>query len=285
MAGAEVAGAKYRGSDVLGNLSPESLLGDGSLADRYPLSAYALDFHVDVGVSELSGVPPTIAHWASAQLWSLSSFLVRTVIDVFTWAFSLDLLAGSPDQAGDGAIGPVAEAISSLYENVIGEAWLVAAITLAGIWGIWKGLVQRRYTQTAASLAVSVCCVLVALFFVFQPERTVGQASQWANQLSLAFLSGASRGTVDDPAAAKRKVADQLFAAQVLQPWLALNFGGPRHCVDTDRLDDDDFPRPVSPADPAGDVCRDHLRPGKDGHGGYAPRFLSGRLRRARRRV
>ena len=31
------AGAKYRGTDVLGNLSPESLLGDGSLADRYPL--------------------------------------------------------------------------------------------------------------------------------------------------------------------------------------------------------------------------------------------------------
>jgi hypothetical protein len=35
------------------------------------------------------------------------------------------------------------------------------------------------------------------------------------------------------------------------------------------------FPRPVSPHDPARDVCRDHLRAGHDGHGGYAPRFLS----------
>ncbi len=83
----QAAVAKYRGTDILGNLSPESQLGAGSLVDRYPLSAYALDFDVDVGVSELSGVPPTIAHWASAQLWSLTSFLVRTVIDIFTWAF------------------------------------------------------------------------------------------------------------------------------------------------------------------------------------------------------
>ena len=58
---------------------------------------------------------------------------------------------------------------------------MVAAILLAGIWGIWKALVQRRYTETAGALAVSVLFVLVALFFVYQPERTVGQASQWTN--------------------------------------------------------------------------------------------------------
>jgi hypothetical protein len=268
------AGAKYRGSDVLGNISPESLLGDGSLANRYPLGAYSLDYHTDVGITDLDGVPPTIAHWAAAQLWSLTSFLVKTVIDLFSWAFSLDLLAGDPNRPGDGALAPVSGAIASLYENVIGEAWVVAAIVLAGIWGIWKALVQRRYTETAGALAVSVLFVLIALFFVYQPERTIGQASQWTNTLSLAFLSGANRGTIDDPAQAKRQVADELFAAQIYQPWVALQFGGLRHCVDTDRTDPDGFPRPVDPHDPAADVCRDHVRAGRDGHGGYAPRFL-----------
>jgi hypothetical protein len=123
-------------------------------------------------------------------------------------------------------------------------------------------------------LAVSVCFVLVALFFVYQPERTIGQASRWANELSLAFLSGASRGTVDEPEKAKRAVADQLFVAQVMQPWLALNFGGARHCVNTDEIDADGFPRPVAVHDPKRDVCRDHVQPGRDGYGGYAPRFL-----------
>jgi hypothetical protein len=116
--------------------------------------------------------------------------------------------------------------------------------------------------------------VLIALFFVYQPERTVGQASQWTNTLSLAFLSGTNRGSLDDPAQAKRQVSDHLFETLVVQPWAVLEFGGLEHCVDTDRLDDDGFPRPVSPHDSARDVCRDHLKAGKDGFGGYAPRYL-----------
>ena len=138
---------------------------------------------------------------------------------------------------------------------------MVAAILIAGIWGIWKALVQRRYTETAGALAVSVLFVLIALFFVYQPERTIGEASRWTNTLSLAFLSGANRGSLDDPQQAKRQVADHLFETLVYRPWVVLEFGGLRHCVDTDRLDDDGFPRPVGPHDPARDVCRDHLKP------------------------
>ena len=267
-----LAVGKDLGTDVLGNISPQSQL-SGGLADQYPFSAYSLDYHTDVGITQLDGVPPTIAQWAAAQLWSLTSFLVKTVIDLFTWAFSLDLLGGAPGQQG-GALAPVANAITSVYENVIGEAWMVVAIVLAGMWGIWKALVQRRYTETAGALALSVVFVLIALFFVYEPERTIGQASGWTNTMSLAFLSGANRGTVDDPAQAKRHVADQLFGAFVYQPWVVLEFGGLRHCVDTDHLDDDGYPRPVSPHDPGRDVCRDHLRQSADGHGGYAPRFL-----------
>jgi len=268
-----LASGKDLGTDVLGNISPAPQVGSGGLSERYPLSSYQLDYHTQTGITQLDGVPPTIAHWAAAQIWSLSSFLVKTVIDLFTWAFSLDLLGGVPGQQG-GALTPVANAITSLYENVIGEAWMVVAIVLAGIWGIWKALVQRRYTETAGALALSVAFVVVALFFVYQPQQTVGQASNWTNTMSLAFLSGTSRGTIDDPGQAKQHVADQLFDALVYRPWVVLEFGGLSHCVDTDRLDSDGYPRPVSPHDPTRDVCRDHIRQGADGHGGYAPRFL-----------
>ena len=259
---------KYRGSDLLGNVGPESPAG-GGLVDRYPLSAYSLDYHVDVGVTDPEGVPPMIAQWAASQLWNATSFLVKCVIDLFTWAFSLDLLGGA-----DGALGPISEAITNLYENVIGEAWMVAAIVIAGIWGIWKALVQRRYTETAGALTLSVLFVVIALFFVYQPQRTVGEASKWTNTLSLAFLSGANRGSLDDPQDAKRQVADHLFETLIYRPWVVLEFGGLSHCVDTDRLDEDGFPAPVSPHAPARDVCRDHVTRGRDGYGGYAPRFL-----------
>jgi hypothetical protein len=267
------ASAHFLGSDLIGNISPESQVG-GGLADRYPMSAYALDYHVDVGLTDPGGVAPMIAHWAAAQLWSMTSFLVKVVIDLFTWAFSLDLLGGDPATGSGGALAPVSEAIASVYENVIGEAWMVVAILIAGIWGIWKALVQRRYTETAGALSLSVLFVIVALFFVYQPERTVGEASRWTNTMSLAFLSGANRGSLDDPQQAKRQVSDHLFASLVYQPWVVLQFGGLRHCVDTGKVDENGYPRPVSPHDPARDVCRDHLEPGTDGHGGYAPRFL-----------
>jgi hypothetical protein len=240
----KVPDGEYRGSDLLGNISPESQSG-GGLVDRYPLSAYALDYHVDLGITDPEGVPPMIAQWAASQLWNVTSFLVKCVIDLFTWAFSLDLLGGA-----NGALAPIGAAITRLYENVIGEAWMVAAILIAGIWGLWKALVQRRYTETAGALAVSVLFVLIALFFVYQPERTIGQASRWTNTLSLAFLSGANRGSLDDPQQAKHQVADHLFETLIYRPWVVLEFGGLSHCVDTGRTDDDGFPRPVSPTTP-----------------------------------
>src|SRR3954469_17062821 len=179
--------AAYRGSDMLGNVGPASQV-PGGLMDRYPLSAYALDYHVDVGVTHPDGVPAMIAQWAAAQLWSATSFLVSTVIDLFTWAFSLDLLNGA-----DGALGPISQAVSSLYENVLGQAWMVVAIVLAGLSGISKALVQRRYTETDGAVGVSVLCVLGALFFVSRPEQTIRQASRWTNTISLAFLSGVNQ--------------------------------------------------------------------------------------------
>ena len=237
--------AKDLGTDVLGNISPDpAQSGGGGLVDQYPLSAFSLDYHTQVGITELDGVPATIAHWAAAQLWSLTSFLVKTVINLFTWAFSLNLLGGDPTRPDDGALGPVAGAISSLYENVIGQAWMVVAVVLAGIWGIWKALVQRRYTESAGALALSAVFVLIALFFVYQPERTIGTASRWTNTMSLAFLSGANRGTVDDPGQAKRQVSDQLFKTLVYDPWVVLEFGGLRHCADTTHRDSDGYPRP-----------------------------------------
>jgi hypothetical protein len=264
--------AKDLGSDVIGNISPESRLGAGALVDRYPLSAFSLDYSTDVGITELDGVPPTIAHWAAAQIWSLWSFLIKSMIDLFAWAFSLDLLGVEPGQHG--ALEPVADAITSIYENVLGEAWMAAAIVLAGIWGIWRALIQRRYTETLGALTVSVVFVVIALFFVYEPEKTVGTASRWTNELSLAFLAGANTGSLDDPAQAKRRVADQLYSTLIYEPWVVLQFGGLQHCVDLDKRDDDGYPKPVGPHDPARDVCRNHLKQGQDGHGGYAQRFL-----------
>lgn len=257
--------AEYRGTDVFSNVSPAAPSGGtGTLLDRHPPGYYTLDTHVDAGVTRPGGLVGLIPHFLAGQLWDLTKFLVMATISLFGWAFSLDLLNGSGGHSG--ALAPVARAVTALHEHTFGRAWLLVGIVLAGIWGTWKALVQRRYTETLAQLAVSVAFVALALWIVYQPAATIGRASAWTNEMSLAFLGGASGGDVTDTEQAKDRVSDLLFRTLVYEPWVVLNFGGLRHCVDGEH-------RPVPPSAPASERCIDHVR-AREGRGGYAERFL-----------
>lgn len=239
-------------SDVFGNVGPASQLSTGGLIDRYPHGNYSLDQHFDAvnasltGGVDVSGVPPMIAYFLANVLWELTAFLARTLIALFTFAFSLDLVNGSRSTGGAGALEPVSAAIHSIYANVFGKPWLAVAVVVVGMWAMWKALIQRRYTETAGALALSLIYLIVALAFVTQPARTIGAASEWTNQMSGAFLSIANKGSVGDAEGAKEAGADQLFSLLVHEPWAVLQFGGTEHCVKTDTGSDDSDPESVA---------------------------------------
>jgi hypothetical protein len=173
-----------------------------------------------------------IAFFLANVLWQLTAFLADALITLFTFAFSLDLVNGSQATGGAGALQPVSAAIHSIYSNVFGQPWLVVAVSVVGIWAMWRALVQRRYAETAGALAISLVYLVVALAFVAQPERTIGSASEWTNEMSAAFLSISSRGTIGGEQQAKQAAADQLFSLLVYEPWTVLEFGGTEHCVE-----------------------------------------------------
>jgi hypothetical protein len=224
-------------SDVWGNVGPASPLGANGLFGRYPLSHYMLDEHFDAvsasltGGVDVSGVPPMIAYFLASVLWALTSFLANTLISLFAFAFSLDLVNGSSATGGAGALGPVSQAIHSIYANVFGAPWLVVAVAIAGIWAMWKALVQRRYSETAGALGLSLIYVVVALFFVAQPGATIGAASQWTNRMSVAFLAIADHGGPSGGGQARDDAANQLFDLLVAKPWAVMEFGGLEHCA------------------------------------------------------
>lgn len=239
-------------SDIWGNVAPASPLGQGGLLGRYPLDHYGLDQHfsaVDASLTggvDASGVAPMIAYFLASVLWALTSFLANTLIALFTFAFSLDLLNGSAETGGAGALAPVSRAIHSIYADVFGAPWLVLAVAVVGIWAMWKALVQRRYSETAGALGLSLIYVVLALFFVAQPAATIGSASRWTNEMSEAFLSIADRGKPSGGEAAKRDVADELFGLLVFKPWVVLNFGGLEHCARAGTGSDDEDPESVA---------------------------------------
>ena len=243
------------GSDVWGNVAPATPLGSGGLFGRYPLENFTLDQHFTAisasltGGVDASGLLPMLAYFFASLLWVATSFLANTLITFFSFAFSLDLVNGSEATGGAGALGPVSQAIHSIYSNVFGGPWLVLAITVVGIWAMWKALVQRRYSETAGALGLSLIYVVLALFFVAQPAATIGSASAWTNQMSVAFLSIADHGSPSGGTQAKEGAADQLFELLVFKPWVVLEFGGLEHCVlsGTGSESEDPVSAPVRP--------------------------------------
>ncbi|HET7444535.1 MAG TPA: hypothetical protein VFJ57_07750 [Solirubrobacterales bacterium] len=243
------------GSDVWSNISPAAPLGGGGLFGRYPLDHYTLDQHftaVSVSLTggvDVSGVLPMIAYFFAGALWWLTCFLANALITLFAFAFSLDLVNGSQATGGAGALAPVSAAIHSIYANVFGGPWLVLAISVVGIWAMWRALVQRRYAETAGALGLSLIYVVLALFFVAQPGQTIGAASKWTNQMSEAFLAISDHGSPSGGGQAKDEVADRLFDLLVVKPWVVLDFGGLEHCVLAGTGDEDSDPTsaPVRP--------------------------------------
>jgi hypothetical protein len=242
-------------TDVWSNVGPASPLGANGLFGRYPLTNYSLDQHFDAvsasltGGVDVSGVPPMIAYFLASILWLLTSFLANLLITFFSFAFSLDLVNGSQATGGAGALGPVSQAIHSIYANVFGAPWLVLAVTIAGLWAMWRSLVQRRHSETAGALALSLVYVVLALFFVAQPGATIGAASKLTNQMSEAFLSISDHGSPSGGGQAREGAANQLFDLLVFKPWVVLEFGGLEHCAvsGTGSSDSDPESAPVRP--------------------------------------
>jgi hypothetical protein len=231
-----LAGPPAGANDVYSNIGPAPQLPPGGLADRYSLMNYQLDQYfpaVSAGLLsgvDVSGVPPMIAFFIAQVIWLITSFLANAVIVLFAFAFNLDLVNGN-GHPGSGALTPVASAIHNLYTNTFGAPWLVAAIVLAGCWAMWKALVQRRYTETAGALTVSLLYCVLAIGIVTQPQRTIAPASKLSNQLSTALLSLTSQGSISDEQQAKTAASNQLFSFLVLDPWTVLEFGGIEHCT------------------------------------------------------
>lgn len=245
-------GLAIAASDVWGNVGPASPLGADGLRGRYPLSHYGLDQHFEAVKASLtsgvdaSGVAPMIAHVFASVVWELTRFLGNAVIELFAFAFSLDLLRGSEATGGAGALAPVARATHSIYADVFGQPWLVVAVTVSGIWAMWRALVQRRYAETAGALGLSLIYVVAAFFFVAQPAKTIGAASAWTNQMSQSFLAIAGHGGPAGGAGARDAGAEQLFDLLVFKPWVVLEFGGTEHCVRTGTGSEDSDPESVA---------------------------------------
>jgi len=195
----------------------------GSIAHPYPLSSYGVDVRVGFSLTKVENNLLGALQNVAALVWMGLVYLLKGVLLLLEWAFSLDLV-------GDAMPG-ASRALRTLHERVLGEPWFLAAISVAGLWGIWRGLVQRKTIETLGGLAATVLLMVAALVVIANPAGTVGYASRLSNEAALGLLSAASTGRVKEP---ERSFSDSmrgLYDSLVLQPWCALEFGDVEWCL------------------------------------------------------
>jgi hypothetical protein len=251
--------AAYRGGDYLTNLQPESGWGGGPLMSQWPISHYGLDTYIDGGPLHPAGWLPQVADFMATILWDLTAGLVWLAIVAFTLGSSLNLLGPG------GLLSSVGHEVTATYAMV--SSWTIVATSVAGGWALYRWA-RGEHERLATGLGMSLLLAAMMLAFVMNPARVVGPVSNATNQVTAAVMAPGADGTLGT---APQRVADQLFKALVLEPWVTLDFGGLRHCVNIHRVDKDGFPAATGPGRT---LCRDHLRQDAQGFGGYAPRYL-----------
>lgn len=267
------ASGKQLGSDPFRDLTGGEA---GGFMGRYPLSAYGLDTHIDT--NDVLGVQvpgastmEAVADGLASILWLLTALAVKTTISFVALAFSLDIL--NPH----GALAPVSQAVQHLYSKVLGDPFMELMIVLLAAWLAKKGIWDRRHTEAIGQLALSFVYIFIALTLIYRAGDTIGQVASMTNQAASALLTGATSSATGRQQT-KEGIADQLWRTQGFAPWVVLEFGGLRHCVNGAVRDADGYPESVPETirgrpNPAVTTCRDHVRR-VDGMGGYAIRFL-----------
>jgi hypothetical protein len=143
--------------------------GDGGLADRYPISRYQLDYHVDNGVTGLSDPGDTIAQFTASWLFFLSALAMRVVISIFDWSFHVDLITG------DHGLLSVSSPIAQHYYQDIVMPFLVSGVIAFGVWIAYKAVKHQHAEVGGAVVRVTIMSVL-AIAVLQHPQDTVGRA-------------------------------------------------------------------------------------------------------------
>jgi hypothetical protein len=210
----------------------ESCRRSGSAVHRYPLSSYGFDNRVGFSITDPGRSFLGALQSLAAMLWMGIVFLLKGVLLLLEWTFALDLTGRAMPESR--------RTLGQLHQKVFGEPWMLAAISIAGLWGIWRGLVQRQTTQTIAGLASTVGLMVLGLLVISQPSATVGYASRLANEAGTSVLAAATTGELRNSRGALARSLSDVFHATVRDPWCALEFGSVEYC--------DQRTKPGSPA-------------------------------------
>lgn len=226
----------------LGNVAQAAGLVDDTIDknhvySRYGLDNYQLDFYVDTSWDWLpwhwkDGVGKSVMYalyMVTNFIWRISLYLSNATGFLVSEAFKLDFITQMVKTVGKNIqilAGVTPQGIST---NGFFAGSLLILILIVGAYVFYHGLIKR---ETAKAMQAVVNFVVVFLFsslFIAYAPDLVGKVNGFSKDISSAALSLGTKIVIPNSGVKGQDsvdlIRDNLFAIQVRQPWLILQYG------------------------------------------------------------
>ncbi len=202
----------------------------GFAAAPAPTADYGIDAHLNTSALSIdSWVPSVMQDLIVTPLWMALVWAVHALVVMLEWCFTIDLLDSA---AADGVGSGLRQMLATFT-----EPWLPIALSAASVLALYHGLIRRRVAETLGEALLMAAMMLGGIWVITDPTGTVGALGEWANQASLGTLAVAAHGTPTGPGQALGTSLDTVFTEAIEAPWCYLEFGDVDWCREPSRLD------------------------------------------------
>ncbi|HIG0358595.1 TPA: CD3337/EF1877 family mobilome membrane protein [Clostridium sporogenes] len=208
----------------------------GNEYSKYPLDNYQLDFYVDNSWSWLpwnwvDGIGKQVMYGLYAItnfIWTISLFLSNATGYLVQEAYSLDFISTTADSIGKNMQTIAGISASGFSTNGFYGGFLLIFILILGIYVGYIGLIKRETTKAIHSVVnFIVVFVLSAAFIAYAPDY-IQKINGFSADISNASLSIGTKIVMPNSKSKGKDsvelIRDSLFAIQVKQPWLLLQY-------------------------------------------------------------
>lgn len=215
----------------------DDTISENNLYSRYPLSNYQLDFYVDnswawlpwnwgdgIGKSVMYGL-----YCITNFIWTIVLYLSNATGYVVQEAYKLDFINDMAD-----SIGKSMQTLAGVTQNGFSSSgfyvgFLLLLILGIGVYVAYVGLLKRETSKALHAVINFVVVFLVSASFIAYAPDYIKTVNEFSSDISTSALDLGTKIIIPDSDSKGKDsvdlIRDSLFAVQVQQPWLLLQFG------------------------------------------------------------
>lgn len=204
---------------------------------KYALSHYQLDFFVDSSWDWLpwnwtDGIGKGIQYALYAItnfIWTVSLYISNATGYVVQEAYQLNFISDTANEVGRNMQTLAGVTQDGFSREGFYVGFLLILVLILGIYVAYTGLFKRETTKAVrAALNFVVVFILSASFIAYAPNY-IEKINSFSSDVSTAALSLGTKIVLPDSESEGKDsvdlIRDSLFAIQVKQPWLLLQYG------------------------------------------------------------